>query len=63
MEGKSKHGVQYSVSSQYAENVKDMNNAMGYHNLSDRANSSKELHGMKGSKVNKQEGAVQGKQG
>lgn len=46
---------QYQESSDYASNVADTNRAMGYNDMSDRANSSKKPQGMQGAKSRVQE--------
>jgi hypothetical protein len=46
---------QYQEPSDYKSNVDATNAAMGYHNIGDRANSSKKPGEMQGARVRKQE--------
>lgn len=45
----------YQESSQHAENVHHTNQAMGYHNMADRANVAKTIQEMQGAKVRSQD--------
>ena len=50
-----KTGEQYCMNSWNSRNTEEANRAMGYNNLSDKANRSKEPTGMKADKSRKQE--------
>ena len=57
MEYENLNAKQYCMPSNYADNVKETNDAMGYHAMSDKANIAKQPQPMKAAKVDKQEPA------